>query len=110
MFFGLRFFLFFLRFLRILARFWEALGPPKIEKKLKKIEKIVFGAVLERVWDLGSILEAILERFWWIWDGFWMDFGYILEGFWKDFGKILQTMIRATKGISMDGWMDGWME
>ena len=34
-----------------------------------------------------------------------MDFGWILEGFWEDFWKdlTLQTMIRATKGISMDG-------
>ena len=38
-----------------------------------------------------------------------MDFGRILGGFWEDFWKdlSLQTMIRATKGKSMDGWMDG---
>ena len=35
-----------------------------------------------------------------------------MEGFWEDFWKdlTLQTMIRATKGISMDGWMDGWKD
>ena len=45
------------------------------------------------------------------------DFGRVLDGFWENFGKIFeafskdlegQTMIRATKGKSMDGWMDGW--
>ena len=42
-----------------------------------------------------------------------MDSGSFLEGFcwifvdfWEDFGT--QTMIRATKETSMDGWMDGW--
>ena len=40
-----------------------------------------------------------------------MDFGWILAGFgkvfeafWKDLNK--KTMIRATKGKSMDGWME----
>ena len=28
--------------------------------------------------------------------------------FWEDFGT--QTIIRATKETSMDGWMDGWMD
>ena len=31
-----------------------------------------------------------------------MDFGWIFGAFGKDLGG--QTMIRATKGISMDGW------
>ena len=35
-----------------------------------------------------------------------MDFGRILGRFLEGFDL---TMIRATKGISMDGWMDGWM-
>ena len=35
-------------------------------------------------------------------DGFWECFGVILEAFCEGFGG--QTMIRATKGISMDGW------
>ena len=41
-----------------------------------------------------------------------MDFGWILGGFWVDFWKdlSLQTMIRATKGKSMDGWMHGCMD
>ena len=37
-----------------------------------------------------------------------MDFGRIWGGFLEDFGEDLevQAMIRATKGKSMDGWMD----
>ena len=51
-----------------------------------------------------------------------MDFGRILdriyEAFCAFFGRILgeafqveelALMIRATRGRSMDGWMDGWM-
>ena len=41
-FFKHRFFCVFLRFLRILARFWEAKTPPKIAKKRKKTQKIDF--------------------------------------------------------------------
>ena len=39
-----------------------------------------------------------------------MNFGRIWGGFGKEFWKNLSklTMIRATKGKSMDGWMDGW--
>ena len=44
--------------------------------------------VLECVWDPVSTLDTILERFWWILEGFWKDFEWILEGFWKDFGKV----------------------
>ena len=36
-----------------------------------------------------------------------MDFGRILGRFLEGFDL---TMIRATKGISMDGWMDGWID
>ena len=50
----------------------------------------------------------MLERFSKILDGFWEFFGRILTDFWEDFGT--QTIIRATKETSMDGWMDGWME
>ena len=75
-----------MRFFRILARFWEARGRQKIEKK---IEKIAFGTLLERVWDSVSILDTILDRFWWVLKRFCMDFGRILEGcredkFWLD--------------------------
>ena len=36
-----------------------------------------------------------------------MDFGRILAKFLEGFDL---TMIRATKGKSMDGWMAGWMK
>ena len=64
--------------------------------------------------------------------GFWKGFGQILDGFWKDFVIIfflilegtsigqtfqvegLTSMIRATRGRSMDGSMgrlvDGWKD
>ena len=53
-------------------------------------------------------------------NGFWMDFGRILERFLKLIGRLdiceafqveeLALMIRATRGRSMDGWMDGWID
>ena len=43
--------------------FGSILGGPGTSKNWQKIEKIVFGTVLERVSDPLSILEAILERF-----------------------------------------------
>ena len=67
----------------------------------------MFGTLLERAPDLSSILEAILDRFWEILDGFWMDLGKIFEAFWKGiFGNMrealqveeLTSMIRATRG------------
>ena len=77
----------------ILARFWEAPGASKIDKKSKK-------SCLGRFWDVGAIWEAILDRLLQILDGFWQDLGKILEAFWTDLeGK---TMIRATKGKPID--------
>ena len=69
-------------FFSILEPFWVVPGPPKNHEK---IEKIVFGTVLEPVWDPVSILDTILERFWWILEGFWMDFGRILGRFLEGF-------------------------
>ena len=81
----------FLAFFCNFSRFWLDFGRPRRLKKSIKIEKIVLGTVLERVWDPVSILDTILERFWWILEGFWMDFGRILEGFREDFWKDLLT-------------------
>ena len=101
-FFGHRFFGVFLQFFAILARFWEAPEAQKINKNLKKSRS-------GRFWNVFGIQYRFWTRFWSDLGGFWKDFGRILGGFWEDFWKdlILQTMIRATKGISMDGWMDG---
>ena len=69
-FFEHRFFGVFFRFLRILARFWEAKNHQKIEKKPKK-------SIL--AWAL--FLRRLLR-------GFWEGFGRLLDEFWKDFGRI----------------------
>ena len=50
-----------------------------------------------------------------VFNGFWKGLKRILEGFWRNVaepGQVaeLTLMIRATRGRSMDGWMDGWME
>ena len=66
----------------ILARFWEAPGAPKINKKLKKSRSGRFR-------DFKSILGAILKRFLRILERFWIDFGWISEGFGKNLGKML---------------------
>ena len=71
-----------------MARFWEAPGPPKIEKNQKKIDvfsrsvlKGGSGRVLGGFWeDLGRVLG-----------GFWERFGKVLDGFWKDF--VLESRI-----------------
>ena len=57
-------------FFSIFRDFGSNLGGPGGSKNQKKIEKIAFGTVLERVWDPVSILDTILERFWWILEGF----------------------------------------
>ena len=72
----------------ILARFWEAPDPPKIEKKSKQIDFFLrsvlkggSGRVLGWFWeDLGRVLG-----------GFWERFGKVLDGFWKDF--VLESRI-----------------
>ena len=65
------------RFFSIFHDFGSILGGSEGSENQEKIEKIAFGTVLERVWNPVSILDTILERF-----------GWILEGFWEDFGKI----------------------
>ena len=69
----------FLRFLMILARFWEALGPPKIRKNQKK-------SIFDRVQFRRRVLGGFWEGFGRILGGFGEDFGKV---FWLDFGKIL---------------------
>ena len=54
---------------------------------------------------LGGFWDGFGEDLGRIWDGVGEEFEKIFEAFWKDLGG--QTMIRATKGKSMDGWMDG---
>ena len=121
-FFGYRFFSVFLRFLAILLGFWEAPGPQKIEKNRKKSEKIDFltRSVLKE--GSGRVLGGFWEGSGRIFDGFWMDFGRFWADFLQLFKRIwkgkrwafyieeLMSMIRATRGRSMDGWMDKWME
>ena len=96
--------------LAILARFLEASGTPKINKKSKK-------SFSRRFWVVGSILDAILERFGRILDGFGKNFRRIWNEFWKDSEKIseaswkvqvaeLTLMIRATRGRSTDRQID----
>ena len=61
-FFGHRFFIAFFSMFRDLGLI---LGSSGGSKNHYKIEKNAFGIVFERVWDPVSILDKILERFWW---------------------------------------------
>jgi len=76
-FFLLGFFSAFLQFLGILARFWEALDLPKIEKNR---ENSIFwrGSFEGGFWEGPG---RVLVRFW-------EDFGRVLDRFWKDFVMI----------------------
>ena len=87
------------------SRFWLDFGRPrrfqksiKNRKKFNKIaknrKKVDFetGAVRREgsggvlAWEgFGSILDAFLKRFWWILEGFGMDFGRILGRFLEGF-------------------------
>jgi len=106
-FFRHRFFANFFQFLAILAQIWEAQGPPKIDKKLKK-------SCSERFWSTLGIFDRIWEGSGRVLGRFWEDFGRFLNGFWMDFWRFWQglgfpgptrqrivkkgkTMIRATK-------------
>ena len=64
----------------ILARFWEAPGPPKIEKNKKN--RFVLAFRFEGGFWKGS--GRVLG-------GFWKRFGKVLDGFWKDF--VLESRI-----------------
>ena len=70
MFFHIVFFRVFLRFSMILAAFWEALAPPKLEKIAQDAPKIKKGHVLD-----ASFFEGGFEP------GFLMVFGNIFNGF-----------------------------
>ena len=62
----------------ILARFWEALDLPKIEKNR---ENSIF-------------LRGSFEGGFWEGPGrFWDGFGRILEGFWTELGQILERFV-----------------
>ena len=70
-----RFFCDFLRFLMIFARFWQARGPQKIEKKLKKSQKIAKNRFFNAFSFEG---------------GFWEGSGTVSGGFLMDVGSILE--------------------
>ena len=59
----------------IFTRFWEAPGPPKIEKKSEKIDFLSRSVSKE---GSGRVLG-----------GFWEGFGRVLGGFWDGLGRIL---------------------
>ena len=80
-FFLLRFFGDVLRFLMIFARFWEARGPPKIEKKLKKSQKIAKNRFFNAFSFEGGFWEGSKRVLGW----FWEVLGRFLDGFWGDF-------------------------
>ena len=73
-FFLLRFFCDFLRIFAILGRFWEASGPQKMAKILKK--SIFFDFLTRSV--LKEVSGRALGRFW-------EGFGMVLGQFWDDF-------------------------
>ena len=62
----------------ILARFWEALDPPKIEKN-RENSIFLCGSFERGFWE-GS--GRGLGRLW-------EDFGRVLDRFWMDSGEIL---------------------
>ena len=64
----------------ILARFWEAPGPPKIEKKIKN----------------RFVLAFRFEG------GFWKRSGKVLGGFWEGFGRILGAFWEGLDGFGED--------
>jgi hypothetical protein len=60
----------------------------------------MFGALLEHAWNFCSNLGKFWGGFGKIFGDFWIDFGWIFGAFGKNLGG--QTMIRATKGKSME--------
>ena len=62
----------------ILARFWEAPGPPKLEKNLKNRFVLAFRFEGGFWKGSGKVLKGFRE-----------GFGSVLGRFWMDFGKIL---------------------
>ena len=75
-------------------------GSQKSIKNQKNRVRDAFGAHFGFFIDLGNDFGAIGGEFGWILDGFWNGLGEILEALWDDLEG--QTMIRATKGKSID--------
>ena len=67
-----------MRFLAILARFWEAKNHQKIEKNRTRSQKSEKKSILGRVLVGGRPPK-----------GFWKGLGGVLGEFWKDFNRFL---------------------
>ena len=65
----------------ILARFWEAPGPPKIEKNKKNRFVLAFRFEGGFWKGSGRVLGGFREGFGRILEAFWEGFGWILERF-----------------------------
>ena len=75
-------------FFQIFNDFGLILGGPGRSKNCEKSLKIGLGVRLEHVWTFGTILDAILKRFYLIFYGFGDHFGSILGGFGIDFENL----------------------
>ena len=80
-FFDIDFSSLFFRFFAILARFWEAPGAQKINKKSKKSHS-------GRFWNAFGIQYRFWARFWTDFCGFCKELEWILEGFLNYFRNI----------------------
>ena len=76
---------FFLRCFQMFSDFGPIWGGPGRSKNWRNRLKNASGACFKRVWTFSTISEAILERFYRIFDGFGMEFGGILGGFCIEF-------------------------
>ena len=83
-------------------------GKPKnFQKSIKNRKNRVRDDVVARMIfmiDFGSDCGWMLVDFWLILGRFWKEFGQFLARI------FLPTIIRMTKGKSMDGWIDEWMD
>ena len=68
----------------ILARFWEALEPPKINKKLKNRVRDASGTHLGFSFIFGSVLGGFGEGLGTVSEGFLKFFGRNFRGIWED--------------------------
>ena len=79
-------------FWAILVPFWEAWGPPKIEKECKKSIQDAFGKHFGRVGPPMIDFGTIFGRFYLDFGRFGVDFGLDLGPAWIDFARNLELL------------------
>ena len=97
-----------------MARFWEALGPPKIEKNQKKsiFYRVQFRRrVLGGFWEgLGRVLGGFGEEFGRVLGRFGKGFGSVLGWFWEGLEGFFRSFLRSLRHVLIDNFFNRFLQ